>query len=82
MSKLPPPIPPVAATNPVPHNHNNLSRHRALVLDCAYRPINVTSWPKAVMMDWTNKAEVVEYYPPPALAQSGERARALLFPTT
>lgn len=51
---------------------NNLSKHRALVLDCAYRPINVISWPKAVMMDWTQKAEVVEYYPPPATALSGQ----------
>ena len=34
---------------------NNLSKNRALVLDCAYRPINVVSWPKAVMMDFTQK---------------------------
>lgn len=32
-----------------------MSRHRALVLDCAYRPINVITWAKAVMMDWARK---------------------------
>jgi hypothetical protein len=51
---------------------NNLHKNRALVLDCAYRPLNVISWPRAVMMDWTQKAEVVEYYPPPAFAVSGQ----------
>lgn len=56
---------------------NHLGLHRALVLDCAYRPINVASWPKAVMMDWTQKAEVVEYYPPPAHAFSGQGLHSL-----
>jgi len=51
---------------------NNLSRNRALVLDSAYRPINVITWAKAVMMDLLDKAEVVEYYPPPAMALSGQ----------
>eukprot|EP00197_Chlamydomonas_leiostraca_P007221 CAMPEP_0202865676 /NCGR_PEP_ID=MMETSP1391-20130828/6291_1 /ASSEMBLY_ACC=CAM_ASM_000867 /TAXON_ID=1034604 /ORGANISM="Chlamydomonas leiostraca, Strain SAG 11-49" /LENGTH=345 /DNA_ID=CAMNT_0049545541 /DNA_START=225 /DNA_END=1263 /DNA_ORIENTATION=+ len=54
-----------------------LSRHRALVLDSAYRPINVVSWAKAVMMDVSEKADVLEYYPPPARALSGRGEHAL-----
>ena len=34
---------------------NHLSRNRALVLDNAYRPINVVNWFKAVMMNELNK---------------------------
>ncbi|KAG1654279.1 hypothetical protein FOA52_005659 [Chlamydomonas sp. UWO 241] len=61
-----------AINNIVVMTGNNLGRHRALVLDCAYRPINVVAWPKAVMMDWAEKGEVVDYYPPPATAWSGQ----------
>jgi len=46
-------------------------QNRALVLDSAYRPINVWSWSKAVMMDVLQRCDVIEYYPPPAHALSG-----------
>eukprot|EP00798_Chlamydomonas_sp_ICE-L_P021283 gene21283-28205_t len=36
--------------------------HRCLVLDSAYRPVNIVAWSKAVMMDVSDKGEVVEYY--------------------
>ncbi len=31
--------------------------HRALVVDSAYRPVNVISWSKAVMMDVAEKVQ-------------------------
>ncbi|GLI63673.1 hypothetical protein VaNZ11_006711 [Volvox africanus] len=44
---------------------------RALVLDCAYRPINVLTWYKAFHFDYFGKGEVLEYYPPPAVCTTG-----------
>lgn len=40
----------------------NLGRFRALVLDSGYRPINVVSWFKAVMMEELGKVDVLTYY--------------------
>lgn len=39
-----------------------LSRYRALVLDSAYRPIDVVNWQRAVCLDLLDKADVLEYY--------------------
>ena len=39
-----------------------LSRYRALVLDSAYRPIDVVNWQRAICMDLMEKADVLEYY--------------------
>jgi hypothetical protein len=44
---------------------------RALVLDCAYRPINVLTWYRAFHFDYYGKGEVLEYYPPPAVCTTG-----------
>lgn len=39
-----------------------LSRYRALILDSAYRPIDVVNWQRAICMDLLEKADVLEYY--------------------
>lgn len=39
-----------------------LSRYRALVLDSAYRPVEVVNWQRAICMDLLQKADVLEYY--------------------
>lgn len=39
-----------------------LSRYRALVLDSAYRPIDVVNWQRAICMNLLQKADVLEYY--------------------
>ncbi|PNH05704.1 hypothetical protein TSOC_008004 [Tetrabaena socialis] len=44
---------------------------RALVLDCAYRPINVLTWFRAFHFEYFGKGEVLEYYPPPAVCTTG-----------
>ncbi|KAG2487346.1 hypothetical protein HYH03_014061 [Edaphochlamys debaryana] len=44
---------------------------RALVLDCAYRPINVLTWYRAFHFEYFGKGEVLEYYPPPAVCTTG-----------
>ncbi|KAG2434012.1 hypothetical protein HYH02_012472 [Chlamydomonas schloesseri] len=44
---------------------------RALVLDCAYRPINVLTWYKAFHFEYYGRGEVLEYYPPPAVCSTG-----------
>lgn len=38
------------------------NNHRALVLDAAYRPINVINWAKAIKMDMAGRADVLQYY--------------------
>lgn len=38
------------------------SKHRALVLDSSYRPINTVNWFKAVCMDMAGKVDVIRYY--------------------
>jgi hypothetical protein len=38
------------------------SKHRALVLDSSYRPINTVNWFKAVCMDMAGKVDVIKYY--------------------
>lgn len=39
-----------------------LSRYRALVLDSAYRPIDVVNWQRAICLDLMEKVDVLEYY--------------------
>lgn len=47
----------------VPHRALGvLSRYRALVLDSAYRPIDVVHWQRAICMDVLQKVDVLEYY--------------------
>lgn len=56
----------VLANNVVPVTagvFHNFSRHRCLVLDSAYRPINVVNWFKALMMVEQDKVDVLELYP-------------------
>ncbi|MEW5319270.1 MAG: hypothetical protein WDW38_010433 [Sanguina aurantia] len=59
------------------HRTTRPPSHRALVLDCSYRPINVVSWFKAVNMQMFEKAEVLVYYAPPARAVSGQGDHSL-----
>lgn len=40
----------------------NLSRHRALILDSSYRPVDVVNWQKALCLELYNKVDVLEYY--------------------
>ncbi|BBM97594.1 hypothetical protein MPTK1_1g06840 [Marchantia polymorpha subsp. ruderalis] len=41
---------------------DELSVYRGLVLDMAYRPINVVNWKRALCLDILEKADVLEYY--------------------
>lgn len=50
------------AAAPGPRSPHVLSRYRALVVDAAYRPIDVVNWQRAICMDLMEKAEVLEYY--------------------
>eukprot|EP00798_Chlamydomonas_sp_ICE-L_P028414 gene28414-31555_t len=50
--------------------------HRCLVLDSAYRPVNIVPWSRAVMMDVAEKGEVVVYYED-AFAVSGRGVHQL-----
>ena len=38
------------------------SSYRALVLDPAFRPIDVVNWQRALVLDMLAKVEVLEYY--------------------
>eukprot|EP00877_Chromochloris_zofingiensis_P011181 jgi/Chrzof1/6316/Cz18g04010.t1 len=54
----------------------NLTSYRCLVVDSAYRPINVIGWFKAVVMDEAGKIDVLDYYPN-AFAYSAYRSHPL-----
>ncbi|KAL2650688.1 hypothetical protein R1flu_018816 [Riccia fluitans] len=41
---------------------DEFSVYRGLVLDTAYRPINVVNWKRALCLDILEKADVLEYY--------------------
>jgi 5-methylcytosine-specific restriction endonuclease McrA len=49
-----------------------LSRHRALVLDSSYRPIDVVNWQRAICMALLDKADVLEYYESTVCSVSAE----------
>lgn len=42
--------------------HDDFDAYRGLVLDTAYRPINVINWKRALCLDILAKADVLEYY--------------------
>ena len=44
------------------NNNNNDNNNRALVLDVSYRPIDTLSWNRAVVLDFFDKVDVLEYY--------------------
>jgi len=39
-----------------------LSHYRALVLDVSYRPLDTLPWTRAVVLDYFDKVDVLEYY--------------------
>lgn len=41
---------------------DELSCFRGLVLDISYRPVNVVCWKRAICLEFTEKADVLEYY--------------------
>ncbi|XP_030463779.2 uncharacterized protein LOC115683385 isoform X1 [Syzygium oleosum] len=41
---------------------DDLACFRGLVLDIAYRPVDVVSWRRAICMEFMEKADVLEYY--------------------
>jgi len=43
-------------------NEQQLSQFRALVLDVSYRPIDTLPWTRAVVLDFFEKVDVLEYY--------------------
>ncbi|KAK7396040.1 hypothetical protein VNO78_16744 [Psophocarpus tetragonolobus] len=44
-------------------DRDGLSCFRGLVLDIAYRPVNVVGWKRAICLEFMEKADVLEYYP-------------------
>lgn len=44
------------------HSTQQLSKFRALVLDVSYRPIDTVPWTRAVVLDFFDKVDVLEYY--------------------
>mmetsp|Transcript_16846 Transcript_16846/g.38080 ORF Transcript_16846/g.38080 Transcript_16846/m.38080 type:complete len:284 (+) Transcript_16846:229-1080(+) len=43
-------------------SNDQLSQFRALVLDVSYRPIDTLPWTRAVVLDYFDKVDVLEYY--------------------
>lgn len=43
-------------------DEDDLSCFRGLVLDIAYRPVNVVCWKRAICLEYMDKADVLEYY--------------------
>ncbi|XP_020256053.1 uncharacterized protein LOC109832961 isoform X2 [Asparagus officinalis] len=41
---------------------DEFSCFRGLVLDISYRPVNVVCWKRAICLEFTEKADVLEYY--------------------
>ncbi|XP_051207545.1 uncharacterized protein [Lolium perenne] len=49
----------------------DLSGFRGLVLDLSYRPVNVVCWKRAICLEFTEKADVLEYYDQTVSSPSG-----------
>ncbi|CAM0905453.1 unnamed protein product [Alopecurus aequalis] len=49
----------------------DLSGYRGLVLDLSYRPVNVVCWKRAICLEFTEKADVLEYYDQTVSSPSG-----------
>lgn len=62
----------VQSNNILPVTGTLLSKHRALVLDNAYRPINTVNWFKALMMEEAGKVDVLVHYDEYALSSYRE----------
>jgi 5-methylcytosine-specific restriction endonuclease McrA len=43
-------------------SNQQLSEFRALVLDVSYRPIDTLPWTRAIVLDFFDKVDVLEYY--------------------
>lgn len=50
---------------------DDLSCFRGLVLDIAYRPVNVVCWKRAICLEFMDKADVLEYYDQTVNSPSG-----------
>ncbi|XP_014491289.1 uncharacterized protein LOC106753919 [Vigna radiata var. radiata] len=50
---------------------DGLSCFRGLVLDIAYRPVNVVGWKRAICLEFMEKADVLEYYAKTVNSPSG-----------
>ncbi|XP_075520087.1 uncharacterized protein LOC142553600 isoform X1 [Primulina tabacum] len=50
---------------------DDLSGFRGLVLDISYRPVNVVCWKRAICLEFTDKADVLEYYDQTVNSPSG-----------
>ncbi|XP_019162396.1 PREDICTED: uncharacterized protein LOC109158929 [Ipomoea nil] len=50
---------------------DELSSFRGLVLDLAYRPVNVVCWKRAICLEFMEKADVLEYYDQTVNSPSG-----------
>lgn len=50
---------------------DELSCFRGLVLDISYRPVNVVCWKRAICLEFTDKADVLEYYDQTVNSPSG-----------
>ncbi|KAI4386657.1 hypothetical protein MLD38_004572 [Melastoma candidum] len=50
---------------------DELSCFRGLVLDVAYRPVNVVCWRRAISLEFMEKADVLEYYDQTVNSPSG-----------
>ncbi|KAI4325549.1 hypothetical protein MLD38_030934 [Melastoma candidum] len=50
---------------------DDLSCFRGLVLDLAYRPVNVVCWRRAICLEFMEKADVLEYYDQTVNSPSG-----------
>ncbi|XP_027938430.1 uncharacterized protein LOC114192804 [Vigna unguiculata] len=50
---------------------DGLSCFRGLVLDIAYRPVNVVGWKRAICLEFMEKADVLEYYTKTVNSPSG-----------
>ncbi|KAL2952199.1 hypothetical protein AAZX31_19G097900 [Glycine max] len=52
-------------------DRDGLSCFRGLVLDIAYRPVNVVGWKRAICLEFMEKADVLEYYAKTVNSPSG-----------
>ncbi|KAI3437088.1 HNHc domain-containing protein [Psidium guajava] len=50
---------------------DELACFRGLVLDLSYRPVNVVCWRRAICLEFTEKADVLEYYDQTVNSPSG-----------
>ncbi|KAJ8763197.1 hypothetical protein K2173_025582 [Erythroxylum novogranatense] len=51
--------------------NDDLACFRGLVLDIAYRPVNVVCWKRAICLEFMEKADVLEYYDQTVKSPSG-----------